>query len=148
MESLQNLFRELPFPPKVKENLRLFLLLKKVFQETFLELKDTVEPLYFEEGVLYLGVSNHYQLQELSGRYLEILERLKKGLPENERKSLKNIRFLWKKGEKNLRYKKEIKFNLRKEELEALKVSSEKLPDRELALLFSRLFKTLSSLNL
>jgi len=147
MESLQNLFKDLPFPPKVKENLRLFLLLKKVFEETFLELKDTVQPLYFEEGVLYFGVSNHYQLQDLSGRYLEILEKLKKGLPEKERNSLKGIKFLWKKGEK-MPYRREIKFKLRKEELEALKVSSEKLPDKELALLFSKLFNTLSSLNL
>ncbi|WP_331708996.1 hypothetical protein [Caldimicrobium thiodismutans] len=108
------------------------------------EAKDT-KPLNFEEGVLVIGVSDHYILQKLSSHYLTILERLRTYYPEKESFPVKTLKFVfypsWETKDETSRIKHIL---LSKETLEELKLQCRNLSDPELKEAFLKLFQRLS----
>lgn len=108
------------------------------------EAKDTT-PLYFEEGVLVIGVSDHYTLQKISSQYLTILERLRNLYPHREAFPIKTLKFVFhplrKTPKEASRFKQLL---LSQETLEELKLHCRNLSDPELQEAFLKLFQRLS----
>jgi hypothetical protein len=143
MESLREFFSKLNLPPKVKESLNLYLKIKKYWPNLMETFSEEALPLYIEDGVLFIGVSDNYLLQELNYRYLEILEKIKKLLKE-EAPKIKGLKFLFHRGSRNIKYSSE-KLSFRKvfseEESKLLIELCQTLPDQELSQSFLRLLK-------
>lgn len=95
MESLKNLAFNLRLPPKVRENLRIITFMRRVWPEVLGDKADVAFPLSFDEGVLYVGVTDHYELQNLSSQHERILQKLRALYPAEEKFPLRVIKFLY-----------------------------------------------------
>jgi hypothetical protein len=95
MESLEKISSSLRLPPRVREGLRLYRILKGNWSKIMEEVASETEPLYFEQGVLVIGVGNHYILQKLSSQYLVILERIRALFPEKDDFPVRTLKFVY-----------------------------------------------------
>lgn len=143
MESLNKVFHTLNLPPKIKENLKLYLEIKRNWEKILGEVSEFAFPLFIEEGVLLIGVSDHYLLQELNSRYLEILEKIKKSLSQKGLNQLRDLKFVFYKKAPSPKKRKPLKSILSQEELNLLKSSCENLSDSELARSFLKILSFL-----
>ncbi|MCX7613527.1 MAG: hypothetical protein N2Z40_04830 [Caldimicrobium sp.] len=133
----------LAIPPKVRESLEVILFVKRVWKDLFAEKADLVVPLNFRDGTLYIGVSHHYELQNLYLDYLNILNKMKSLYPASQKFPIKNLKFLfW--GEdkkKRVNYPRErISFSAR--EWRDLEQTLLDISDGEMRLLFQRAIKS------
>lgn len=95
MESLEKISGSLRLPPRVREGLRLYRILKGNWSKIMEDAANETEPLYLEQGVLVIGVGNHYILQRLSSQYLVILERIRALFPEKEDFPVRTLKFVY-----------------------------------------------------
>ncbi len=143
MESLKELFHNLKLPPKLKENLKLYIRIRNHWNKILEGLTDKTYPLFIEKGVLFIGVSNNYLLQELNCRYLEILEKIKEILNQEEKNKIEGLKFVYHKTIKASPTKGAFKKAFSKEELKVLRETCKSLPDEELAQAFQRILRYL-----
>lgn len=145
MESLNKVTLSLKLPPRIKENLEIFLWVKSVWHQVFSAKENKIRPINVDNGVLYIGVSDHYELQNMQANYLKILEKFKGLFPENSKFPLRAIKFIYRptKEEKfKLKMRSKIdRTSFRKEDLKALMDYCKQLSDPELGALFQRLLK-------
>jgi len=141
MESLPKLCLSLEIPPRVKENLQNYLVIRKNWVNLMKERAREAIPLSLEEGVLHIGVFDHYVLQELSTRYLEILEKIK-GLFPGSDCPVRQLKFLFARERLEAPSGLKARVKLKEEELNALKKLCESLADEELGLAFLNLLKS------
>lgn len=138
MESLRNLFCHLNFPPKIKENLSLYLQIRRNWKKIFEKFSEQTLPLYIEKGVLYVGVSDNYLLQDLNNRYLEVLEKIKECLEEAERDKIEGLKFVFYRDIKDSSKKTFFKRAFSEKEFNFLREFCKNLPDKELSQSFQR----------
>lgn len=141
MESLHKLCLSLEIPPKVKENLQNYLVIRRNWANLLKERAREAIPLSLEEGVLRIGVFDHYVLQELSTRYLEILEKIKSLFPGSA-PPVRQLKFLFARERLESPSDLKARVKLKEEELNTLKTLCESLADKELGLAFLNLLKS------
>lgn len=142
MESLKKLTTYLAIPPKVRESLEVILFVREVWKDLFAEKADLVVPLNFRDETLYIGVSDHYELQNLYLDYLNILNKMKSLYPTPQKFPIKNLKFLFwgEDKEKRVNYPRErISFSAR--EWRDLEQTIRDIRDGEMRLLFQRTIK-------
>lgn len=145
MESLRGLALALNLPPKVRENLALFLWIKSVWPQIFQGKEDKIWPLTIENGVLLIGSSDHYELQTLQSNYLAIFQKLKELYPDAERFPIRSLKFLFRPVREGTD-RKERRFGQRRvkasrEDWQKLIEFCKGIPDQELSTLFQRTLK-------
>lgn len=145
MESIRKAFHKLNFPPRIKENLELYLKIKNNWKEIFEEFSEKTYPLFIENGVLFIGVCDHYLLQELYHRYLEIMENIKRTLTIEEKEKIKNLKFIYHRSQDLYKNEKTKKKLLSQGEVESLKEFCKILSDKDLFQAFQRVLQALSS---
>ncbi|MCS7200078.1 MAG: hypothetical protein N2327_06150 [Caldimicrobium sp.] len=141
MESLKKLTLSLQLPPKIKENLKVMLHIKELWGKLFREKANQIVPLYFQDETLYIGVDDHYELQELQINYLGLLEKMKGLYPSTQEFPIKNLRFVfWRRvGERGVP---SWKISFSPEDWRSLKLSCSEIKDPYLRQLFQRLIKS------
>ncbi len=118
---------------------------KTIGRKFWKEFSEETWPLCIEEGVLIIGVSDNYLLQELNHRYLNILEKIKKELKKEDSEGIKALKFVfYRKKSESLR-KPFYRRGLKEEEINFLKEFCESLPDKELSQSFLRVIKYFAS---
>lgn len=146
MESLKGVLNNIPLPSKIKGNLEIYFLIKSSWEKILKEKVNLAVPLYVEEGILYVGVRDHYELQNLRGEYLPILEKIK-GLCENKKGfKISGIKFLYipekKRGFKEGIRKKE---SFLREDWDKIFLRINEITDRDLRDNFNNLIKNFKS---
>ncbi len=137
MNTLKDLILSLPLPKKIKMSILALEIAKKYWKKVVEpHLCQISNPLAFEEGTLLVGVSNHYALQILSSRSLEIIEKLEKKVPTTLRPLFKEIKF------KYIFEEHKEKMNFYKKKLPENKIRFENIQDPELKSLFEKAFKS------
>ncbi len=95
MLSFKEILEDLPLPPEVKRGVTALEIAKKHWKEILSEeFYKKTNPLSFDSGTLIIEVSNHYYLQILSIRTLEILEKLENFTPPELKPLFKNLKFV------------------------------------------------------
>ncbi len=116
MESLDKILKNIKIPPKIKDNLEIFSKIKYYWPQILEDKTSYAFPLKVEEGTLFIAVNNHYELQELNTKYIEILNRIKKLLDEKESHSkIKAIKFIYSTHKNSLSKPEERKVTLKLE---------------------------------
>lgn len=142
MKALREIFLNLDLSSKFKKDLLLLELLQKNWKEIVdKEFSSKAIPVLIQDETLWIEVSDHYILQILSGKTLDILEKIKKFLPEKF--TIKKIRF---KINPSLgtfsENKKKIKSFSNSQNLKKFLNFCEEIKDPELKKLFIRMFKS------
>ncbi len=145
MQSLKDFLSSINLPPKVKNHLKLYLEIKKHWKEIMGEFSERTKPLIIEREVLLIGVSDHYLLQELNQRYLEIYERMENLLKEKGCPFIKGLKFIYWRGFEDFPEGKKKGKIISEEEVKPLEELCMRLPDKELSQTFQKILKHLSS---
>lgn len=94
MKSIREIFLSLNLSTQIKKNLLLLEFLQKNWKKIIeKEFSSKTFPTLIQEETLWIEVPNHYVLQNLSGKTLVILEKIKEVLPKKLKNSIKNLRF-------------------------------------------------------
>jgi len=95
MFSLKEILEELPLPREVKKGMVALEIAKKYWKDVLpKELSEKTNPLSYDSGTLIVEVANHYYLQVLSLKILEILEKLESFSPSEFKPLFKNLKFI------------------------------------------------------
>lgn len=134
MESLKGILKVLKLPAKLKENLEIFNIIRHNWEQILEDKADCAYPFNFEEGVLYIAVEDPYELQNLNGRYLTILNRINHFLKiKNLSFSVKVLKFIYHPSKQNLarqKVKEEVFFE--EESWSAMEKTLSQVVDEEL----------------
>jgi hypothetical protein len=95
MLSFKEILKDLPLPPDVKKGIIALEIAKKHWKEVLSEeFSKKTNPLSFNNGTLIIEVANHYYLQIISSKTLEILEKLESFTPPDLKPLFKNLKFI------------------------------------------------------
>lgn len=95
MFSFKEILKDLPLPPEVKKGIVALEIAKKHWKEIVSEeFYEKSNPYSFNNGTLIIEVANHYYLQILSSKTLEILEKLENFVPSDLKPLFKHLKFI------------------------------------------------------
>ncbi|MDW8135645.1 MAG: DciA family protein [Thermodesulfobacterium sp.] len=144
MKPVRDIFFSLNLSTQIKKNLLLLEFLQKNWEKIVeKEFSPKTFPTLIQEETLWIEVPNHYVLQNLSGKTLVLLEKIKEVLPEKLKNSIKNLRFKINPSLETLSHKKTLKtIPSNSQNLKIFLRFCEEIRDPEIKKVFVKMFKS------